>query len=158
MSDSLQPHEPQHTRPPCPSPTPGTHPNPCPLNRWCHLTISFSVVPFSSCPQSFPASGSFPVTGLFASGFPCGSAGKESACHERDLGWSLGWEDSPGEGKGYPLQYSGLENSTDRGTWQTTVLGVSKSETQLSSFHFASGGQNIGASASASVLLMNIRY
>ena len=56
---SLRPHEPQHTRPPCPSPTPGVHPNPCPLSRWCHPTISSSVIPFSSCPQSFPESGSF---------------------------------------------------------------------------------------------------
>ena len=59
MSDSLQPHEPQHTEPPCPSPTPGVHPNPCPLSRWCHPAISSSVVPFSSFPQSLPASGSF---------------------------------------------------------------------------------------------------
>ena len=56
MSNSLQPHEPEHTRPPCPSPTAGVYPNPCPLSQWCHLTISFSVIPFS-CPQSFPASG-----------------------------------------------------------------------------------------------------
>ena len=55
MSNSLWPHEPQHARPPCPSPTPGVHPNPCPLCRWHHPTISSSVVPFSSCPQSFPA-------------------------------------------------------------------------------------------------------
>ena len=55
VSDSLWPHELQHARPPCPSPTPGVHPNPCPLCRWCHLTISSSVVPFSSCSQSFPA-------------------------------------------------------------------------------------------------------
>ena len=58
MSDYLWPHEPQHTRLPCPSPTPGVHPNPCLLSWWCHPTISPSVVPFSSCPQSFPASGS----------------------------------------------------------------------------------------------------
>ena len=68
VSDSLQPHEPQHARTPCPSPTPGVHPDPCPLSRWCHPTISSSVLPFSSCPQSFPASGSFPVSQLFASG------------------------------------------------------------------------------------------
>ena len=68
VSDSLRPHELQHARPPCPSPTPGVHPNPCPLSRWCHPTISSSVVPFSSCPQSFPASGSFPVSWFFASG------------------------------------------------------------------------------------------
>ena len=68
VSDSLWPHEPQHTRPPCPSPTPRVHPNPCPLSWWCHPTISSSVVPFSSCPQSFPASGSFPMHPLFTSG------------------------------------------------------------------------------------------
>ena len=68
VSDSLQSHEPQHARPPCPSPTPGVHPNSCPLSRWCHPAISSSVIPFSSCPQSFPASGSFPMSQLFASG------------------------------------------------------------------------------------------
>ena len=68
MSNSLQPHEPQHTRPPCPSPTPGVHPNPCPLSRWCHPTISSSVVHFSYCPESFPASGSFQMSQIFASG------------------------------------------------------------------------------------------
>ena len=62
MSNSLQPHEPQHARPPCPSPTPRVHPNPCPLCQWCHPTISSSVIPFSSCPQSFPASGSFQMS------------------------------------------------------------------------------------------------
>ena len=66
MSDSLQPHESQHTRPPCPSPTPGVYPNPCPLNPWCHPAISSSVIPFSSWPQSFPALGSFPMSQLFA--------------------------------------------------------------------------------------------
>ena len=68
MSDSLRPHEPQHARPPCPSPTPGVHPNPCPLCQWCHPTISSSVVPFSSCSQSLPASESFPMSQLFAWG------------------------------------------------------------------------------------------
>ena len=68
MSNSLQPHEPQHTRPPCPSPTPGGYPNSCPLSRWCHPTISSSVVPFSSCPQSFPASRSFQMSQFLASG------------------------------------------------------------------------------------------
>ena len=67
VSDSLWPHEPQHTRPPCPSPTPRVHPNPCPLSRWCHPIISSSVVPFSSCSQSFPSSGSFQMSQLFAS-------------------------------------------------------------------------------------------
>ena len=68
VSDSLQPHEPQHARLPCPSSTPGVYPNSCPLSRWCHPAISSSVVPFSSCPQSFPASGSFQMSQLFASG------------------------------------------------------------------------------------------
>ena len=68
MSNSLRPHGPQHTRPPCPSPIPRVHPNPCPLSRWCHPTISSSVIPFSSCPQSFPASGSFQVSQFFPSG------------------------------------------------------------------------------------------
>ena len=60
-------HEPQHARPPCPSPTPGMYPNLCPLSRWCHPTISSSVVPFSTCPQLLPASGSFPMSQFFAS-------------------------------------------------------------------------------------------
>ena len=68
VSNSLRPHELQHTRPPCPSPTPRAYPNSCPLSRWCHPTILSSVVPFSSCPQSFPTSGSFQVSQLFASG------------------------------------------------------------------------------------------
>ena len=68
MSNSLWPHEPRHTRPPWPSPTPRVHPNPCPSSQWCHPTISSSVIPFSSCAQSFPASGSFQMSQLFASG------------------------------------------------------------------------------------------
>ena len=68
VSDSLWPHELQHARPLCPSPAPGVHPNPCPLSQWCHPTISSSVVPFSFCPQFFPASGSFQVSQHFASG------------------------------------------------------------------------------------------
>ena len=68
MSDSLRAHELQHARPPCPLPTSRVHPNPSPLSQWCHPTISSSVVPFSSGPQSFPASGSFAVSQLFAWG------------------------------------------------------------------------------------------
>ena len=68
VSNSLRPHESQHTRPPCPSPTPGVYPNSCPLCQWCHPTNSSSVIPFSSCPQSFPASGSFQMSQLFTSG------------------------------------------------------------------------------------------
>ena len=68
MSNSSRPHEPQHVRPLCPSPIPGVHSNSCPLIQWCHPTISYSVIPFSSCPQSFPASGSFQMSQLFAWG------------------------------------------------------------------------------------------
>ena len=65
VPNSLWPHEPQHARSPCPSPTAGVYPNPCPLRWWCHPTISSSVVPFSSCPQYFPASGSFQMSQFF---------------------------------------------------------------------------------------------
>ena len=93
MSDSLQPHEPQHTRPLCPSPIPRVHPNPCPLSWWCHLIISSSVVPFSSYPQSFPASGSFQVSQLFASdGQSIGVSASTSVLPLNTQDWSpLGW-------------------------------------------------------------------
>ena len=68
MSNSLRPHESQHARPPCPSPTPGVHPDTHPLSQWCHPAISSSVVPFSSCPQSLPASEAFPMSQLFTWG------------------------------------------------------------------------------------------
>ena len=68
VSNSLRPHELQHARPPCPSPSPGVHSNSRPLNRWCHPAISSSVIPLSSCPQSLPASESFPMCQLFAWG------------------------------------------------------------------------------------------
>ena len=68
VSDSLWPHGPQHARPPCPSPTPRVHSNPCPLSQWCHPAISSSVIPFSSRPQSLPASESFPMSQLFTWG------------------------------------------------------------------------------------------
>ena len=90
---SLQPREPQHTRPPCPSPTPGVHPNPCPSSWWCHPTISSSVVRFSSCPQSFPASGSFQMIQLFASGGQStGVSASTSVLPMNTQDWSpLGW-------------------------------------------------------------------
>ena len=68
VSDSSRPRESQHTRPPCPSPTPGVYSDSCPSSQWCHPSISSSVVPFSSCPQSLPASGSFTMSQLFAWG------------------------------------------------------------------------------------------
>ena len=66
VSDSLRPHELQHTKPPCPSPSPGVHSNSCPSGRWCHPAIWSSIVPFSSCPQSLPASESFPTSQLLS--------------------------------------------------------------------------------------------
>ena len=93
MSDSLQPHEQQHTRPPCPSPTPRVHPNSCPLTQWCHPAIPSSAVPFSSSLQSFPASGSFPMSQLFASGGQCiGVSASTSVLPMNTQDWSpLGW-------------------------------------------------------------------
>ena len=70
LSDFLQPHELQHARPPCPSPTPEVHSNSCPPSRWCHPAVSSSVVPFSSCSQSLPASESFPMSQLFVWSWP----------------------------------------------------------------------------------------
>ena len=93
VSDCLRPHESQHARPPCPSPTPGVYPNSCPLSRWCHPTISSPVVPFSSCPQSFQASGSFPMSQLFTSGSQSiGVSASTSALPMNTQDWSpLGW-------------------------------------------------------------------
>ena len=93
MSDSLWHHEPQHARPPCPSPTLGFHPNPCPSSQWCHPTISSSVVPFSSCPQSFPASEAFQMSQLFASGGQnIGVSASTSVPPINTQDWSpLGW-------------------------------------------------------------------
>ena len=93
VSNSLRPHEPQHARPLCPSPTPGDHPNPCPLSQWCHPTISSSVVLFSSCPQSFPESGSFQMSQLFTSGGQSiGLSASTSVLPINTQDWSpLGW-------------------------------------------------------------------
>ena len=200
VPDSLRPCRLQHTRLPCPSASPGACPNPCPLSRWCHPTISSSIslpvmpsttsssLSLSSCPQSFPAWGSFLMSQRFTLGAPkyqsfsfsinpfsvwedarvwahwlflwyadkfsgilcshilnflrahcrewqsslVGSDRKESACNVGDPGSIPGSERSPGKGNGNPLQYSCLENSTDRGDWWTTVHGVTKSRTQMS--------------------------
>ena len=93
MSDSLRPHESQHIRPPCPSLTPGVHPNSCPSSRWCHPAISSSVVPFSSCCPSLPASESFPMSQLFAwGGQSIGVSALESVLPKNTQDWSpLEW-------------------------------------------------------------------
>ena len=96
MFNSLWPHESQHARPPCPSPTPGVYPNPCPSSRWCHPAISSSVVPFSSCSQSLPASGYFPKSQLFITwgGQSTGVSASASVIPVNTQDWSpLGWTD-----------------------------------------------------------------
>ena len=111
VSDSLRPHEAQHARPPCPSSTPRVHPNPCPLSRWCHPTISSSVIPFSSCPQSFPASGCFQMSQLFTScGQRTGVSASTSVLPVNTQDWSpLGWT-------GWP--YVNEDSSTNKiATW-----------------------------------------
>ena len=93
MSESLQPHGLQHVRLPCPPPSPGDHSNSCPLSQWCHPSISASVVPFSSCLQSFPASGSFPMSQFFTScGQSIGVSASTSIFPMNTQDWSpLGW-------------------------------------------------------------------
>ena len=95
VSDSLQLHELQHARPPCPSQTPGAYSNSCPLSQWCHPAISSSVVPVFSCPQSLPASGSFPVSQLFTwGGQSIGISASASVLPMNSQDWSpLGWTD-----------------------------------------------------------------
>ena len=95
VSDSLQPHGLQHTRPPCPSPTPGVYSNSCPWSWWCHSTISSSVVPFSSHLQSFPESGSFPMSQFFTSGSQSiGVSASTSVLSMNIQDWfPLGWTD-----------------------------------------------------------------
>ena len=101
VSNSLQPHELQHARPPCPSPTPGVHSNSCPSSQWCHPVISSSVVPFSSCPQSLPASESFPMSQLFTwRGQTTGVSALASFLPKNTQDWSpsewTGWISSQG--------------------------------------------------------------
>ena len=93
MSDSLWPHESQHARPPCSSPSPGVHSDSRPSSPWCHPAISSSVVPFSSCPQSLPKSESFPISQLFAwDGQSTGASALASFLPKKSQGWSpLGW-------------------------------------------------------------------
>ena len=103
MSDSLQPHELQHPRPPCPSPTPGVHSNSLPSSWWCHPAISSSVIPFSSCPQSLPSSESFPMTQLFTwGGQSTGVSALASFLPKNTQGWS-------------PLEWTGWTSMQSKG-------------------------------------------
>ena len=106
---TLQPHELQHARPPCPSPTPGVNSNSCPLSRWCHPAISCSVVSFSSCPQSLPASGSFPMSQVFSwGGQSIGVSALASFFPKKSQDWSpsewTGWISL--QSKGFPGVFS----------------------------------------------------
>ena len=104
VSNSLGPRELQHARPPCPSPTPRVHPNSCPSSQWCHPAIASPVVPFSSCPQSLPASESFPMSQLFTwGGQSIGVSALASFPPKKSQGWS------PSEWTGwFSLQSKGL--------------------------------------------------
>ena len=107
VSDSLRPHELQHARPPCPSPTPRVHSDSRPSSQWCHPAISSSVIPFSSCPQSLPASESFPMSQLFAwGGQSTGVSALTSFLPKKSRGWS------PSEWTGWiSLQSKGLSKN-----------------------------------------------
>ena len=122
---TLRPHELQHARPPCPSPTPGVHSDSRPSSQWCHSAISSSVIPFSSCPQSLPASESFPMSQLFAwSGQSTGISALASFLPKNTQGWS------PSEWTGWiSLQSKGLS----RGFSNTTFKSINSSV--LSFFH-----------------------
>ena len=113
VSDSLRPHELQHTRPPCPSPTPRVYPNSCPLSPWCHPAISSSIIPFSSCPQSLPASESFPMSQLFAwDGQSIGVSALASVLPKTTQGWS-------------PLEWTGwisLQSKGLSGVFSNTIV------------------------------------
>ena len=119
VSDSLQPHGWQHTRPPCPSPTPGVHPNSCASSRWwCHPAISSCVILFSSCPQSLPASGSFPMSQFFTScDQSIGASASVSGLPMNIQDW-------------FPLGLTGLMSSIDGWTvnFQTFKLDLEKAE------------------------------
>ena len=117
MSDSLQPHELQHARPPCPSPTPRVHPNSRPLSRCCHPAMLSSVVPFSSCPQSLPASEPFPMSQLFAwGGQSTGVSALASVLPMNTQDW-------------YPLEWTGWISLLSKG------LSIVFSNTKFKSIH-----------------------
>ena len=136
VSDSLRPHELQHARPPCPSPAPRVHPNPCPLSQWYHPAISTSVVPFSSCPQSFPASRSFQMSQLFTSGGKSvGVSASSSVLPMNTQDWSpLGWTGLISYWS--PLGWTGLISLPSKGLSRvfsnTTVQKYQFFSTQLS--------------------------
>ena len=132
VSDSLWPHESQHARPPCPSPTRGVQWDSCPLSQWCHPPISSSVIPFSSCPQSLPASESFPVSQLFTwGGQNTGVSALASSLPKKSQGWS------PSEWTGWiSLQTKGLIRVFSNNTVQKhQFFGAQPSSQSTSHIH-----------------------
>ena len=121
MSDSLWPHGLQHARPPCPSPTPGVYSNSCPLSWWCHPTISSSVIPFSSHHQSFPASGSIPVSRFFPSSVQSIEASASASVLPVNIqDWFPDWW------TGWILMYVNVNlNKTSRHVWTNTSFVIS---------------------------------
>ena len=155
MSDSLRPHEPRHARPPCPSLTPRVHPNPCPLSQWCHPTILSSVIPFSSCPQSCPASGSFPMSQFFLSdGQSIGVSALTLVLPMNTQDWSpLGWT-------GWiSLQSKELSRVFSNTTIQIIIL-LKKADHAEIKRHKRKHGifRNWGDLAAAAVWLEHVRY
>ena len=133
LSDSLRPHELQHTRPPCPSPTRGVHSNSCPSSRWCHTAISSSVVPFSSWPQSLPTSGSFPMSQLFTwGGQSIGVSALASFLPKNTQDWS------PLEWTGWiSLQFKGLSRVFSNTTVQKHQFFGTQPSSQSNSHFFS---------------------
>ena len=139
VSDSLRPHESQHARPSCLSPTPGVHSDSCPSSQWCHPTISSSVVPFSSCPQSFPASGSFQMSQLFTwGGQSIGVSALASVLPMNTQDWSpLGWT-------GWiSLQSKGLSSLLQHHSSKASILWHSAFFTVQLSQPYMTTGKNI---------------
>ena len=136
MSDSLWPHELQHARPPCPSPTLRVHSNSCPSSQWCHPAISSSVIPFSSCPQSIPASESFPMSQLFTwGGQSIGVSALASVLPKNTQDWS------PLEWTGWiSLQFKGLSRVLSNTTVQKHQFFSAQLSSQ-SNFHFCTWPQ-----------------
>ena len=131
MSNSLQPHELQYARTPCPSPTPGVHSNSCPLHQWCHPAISSSVFPFSSSPQFLPTSESFPMSQLFAWG---GQSTRVSALASFLPKNTQGW--SPSEWTGWiSLQSKGLSRVFSNTAVQNQFFGTQLSSQSNSLIH-----------------------
>ena len=159
MSDCLRPHELQHSRPPCPSPTPKVHSNSCPLSRWCHPAISSSVIPFSSCPQSLPASESFPMSQLFAwGGRSTGASALASFLPKKSQGWS------PSERTGWTsLQSKGLSRVFSNTTVQTHQFFGAQPSSQSNAHPYMTTGKTIALTRWTLVgkvmfLLLNMLY